>query len=94
MIFSCITLSPLTQTMLTCKQMPMQYRVKFNHMSLNSSKCKFMLISPKRNRMTNPLTITINGNALETVPTFKYLGLLFTSDLSWSDPFHQDTWRF
>ena len=52
--------------------------------SLNSSKCKFMLISRKRNRMTNPPTITINGNALETVPTFKYLGLLFTSDLSWS----------
>ena len=58
--------------------------VNFNHMSLNSSKCKFMLISRKRNRMTNPPTITINGNTLETVPTFKYLGLLFTSDLSWS----------
>jgi len=58
--------------------------VNFNHMTLNSSKCKFMLISRKRNRMTNPPTITINGNALETVPTFKYLGLLFTSDLSWS----------
>ena len=50
--------------------------VNFNHMSLNSSKCKFMLISRKRNRMTNPPTITINGNTLETVPTFKYLGLL------------------
>jgi len=34
--------------------------------------------------MTNPPTITINGNALKTVPTFKYLVLLFTSDLSWS----------
>ena len=34
--------------------------------------------------MTNSPTITINGNALETVPTFKYLGLLFASDLSWS----------
>ena len=68
--------------MLTCKQI--QDWVNFNHMSLNSSKCKFMLISRKRNRMTNPPTITINGNALETVPTFKYLGLLFTSDLSWS----------
>ena len=47
--------------------------VNFNHMSLNSSKCKFMLISRKRNRMTNPPTITINDNVLETVPTFKYL---------------------
>ena len=43
-----------------------------------------MLISRKQNRMTNPPTITINCNALETDPTFKYLGLLFTSDLSWS----------
>ena len=32
-----------------------------------------MLISRKRNRMTNPPTITINDNVLETVPTFKYL---------------------
>ena len=52
--------------------------------SLNSSKCKFMLISRKRNMMTNPPTITISGNTLETVPTFKYSGLLLTSDLSWS----------
>ena len=67
------------------------FPVNFNHMSFNSSKCKFMLISHKWNRMTNPPTITINGNALETacpaletVPTFNYLGLLFTSNLSWS----------
>jgi len=47
-----------------------QHWVNFNHMSLNYSKCKFMLISRKWNRMTNPPTITINGNALETVPTY------------------------
>ena len=55
-----------------------------NHMFLNHSKCKFMLISRKRNRMNNPPAITINGQMLETVSTFKYLGLLLTSDLSWS----------
>ena len=43
-----------------------------------------MQVYGKRNRMTNPPTITINGNTLETLPTFKYLGLLFTSNLSWS----------
>ena len=86
MTFSCIALSPLTQTMFNLQSdaNAIQGWVNFNHMSLNSSKCKFMLISRKRNRMTNPPTITISGNALETVPTFKYLGLLFTSDLSWS----------
>ena len=44
-----------------------------------------MLISRKRNRMNNPLAITINGQMLETVPTFKYLGLLLSSDLSWTN---------
>ena len=85
MTFSCIALSPLTQTMLTCNQMPMQFRTGLISItSLNSSECKSMLISRRWNRMTNPPTITINGNTLETVPTFKYLGLLFISDLSWS----------
>ena len=54
--------------------------VNCNHMSLNPSKCKFMLISRKRNRINNPPTITINSQILESVPTFKYLGLLLTSD--------------
>ena len=58
--------------------------VNCNHMSLNPSKCKFMLISRKCNRINNPPMITINGQILESVPTFKYLGLLLTSDLSWS----------
>ena len=58
--------------------------VNYNHMFLNPSKCKFMLISHKRNRMNNPPAITVNGQMLETVSTFKYLGLLLTLDLSWS----------
>ena len=58
--------------------------VNYNHMFLNPSKCKFMLISHKRNRMNNPPAITVNGQMLETVSTFKYLGLLLTPDLSWS----------
>ena len=43
-----------------------------------------MLISRNRNRMNNPPAITINGQMLETVSRSKYLGLLLTSDLSWS----------
>ena len=58
--------------------------VNYNHMFLNPSKCKLMLISRKQNRMNNLLAVTINGQMLETVYTFKYLGLLLTSNLSWS----------
>ena len=47
-------------------------RVNCNHMFLNSSKCKFMLISRKRNTINNPPTTTINGQILESVPGFKY----------------------
>ena len=68
-----------------------------NHMFLNPSKCKFLLISRKRNRMNNPPAITINGQMLETVPTFKYLGLLLTSDLSWLKeyaPRQRKSWGF
>ena len=53
-------------------------------MFLNPSKCKFMLISRKHNRMNNPPAITVNGQTLETVSTFKYLGLLLSSDLAWT----------
>ena len=46
--------------------------VNCNHMFLNSSKCKFMLISRKRNTINNPPTTSINGQILESVPRFKY----------------------
>ena len=54
--------------------------VNCNHMFLNPSKCKFMLISRKRNKMNN--TVTINGQILETVHTFRYSGLSCCSYLT------------
>ena len=57
-----------------------------NAMEFNGAKCKFMMVSRKRNHITPSLPLCLNGAALETVPTFKYLGVLLSSDsLSWSN---------
>jgi len=53
----------------------------FNFMSFNLSKCKVMHVSPLS--PTNP--IMLGGTVLEVVSTFKYLGLLISSDMSWSN---------
>ena len=54
-------------------------------MTINVSKCKFMHISRKRNQCPPPSPLSLNGTILDVVPTFKYLGLLISSDLSWSE---------
>ena len=53
-----------------------------NYLTLNSSKCKFMLVSRKKSSLEFP-KVKINGVEVETVFSYKYLGLL-SSDLSWS----------
>ncbi len=43
-----------------------------------------MFVSRKqRHTYLNP-SITLNGSPLESTPTFKYLGLLISSDFSWT----------
>ena len=49
-----------------------------NYIAFNASKCKFMLVSRKKQHAH------LNGSPLELTPNFKYLGLLISSDLSWS----------
>ena len=51
------------------------------YMTFNRSKCKFMLVS--RSTLSDPI-ISLYGLPLETTTTFKYLGVLLTSDPSWS----------
>ena len=55
-----------------------------NNMTFNVSKCKAMHISRKRYKCPPPLPLSLNGITLDVVPTFKYLGILISSDLSWS----------
>ena len=55
-----------------------------NHLTLNSAKCKYMVISRKRQPPTPTDTLLVNHSQLEKVTTFKYLGVWISSDLSWS----------
>ena len=52
-----------------------------NYLCLYQSKCKYMMISCKMSP-ENPLQLL--GSMLEQVDCYKYLGVLFTSDLCWS----------
>ena len=57
--------------------------VDHNKLSLNPAKCKTMLLSRKRN-LSHPPQHLLNEAPLEQVEAFKYLGVLISSDLSWS----------
>ena len=55
-----------------------------NSLRFNTSKCKYMTISRKRSPVTPTSLLLLNGTPIEKVETFKYLGLLISSDLSWT----------
>ena len=53
------------------------------YMTFNRSKCKYMLVSRKRVHTFPDPVIYLYGLPLESVSSFKYFGVLLTSDLSW-----------
>ena len=55
-----------------------------NYLSFNTSKCKYMIISRKRNPPLPDIPLQLCGSALERVDSYKYLGVLVSCDLSWS----------
>ena len=55
------------------------------YLKFNANKCKIMLISRKRVHTIQPPNLALNGEILEYVTSYKYLGITFTTDLSW-DP--------
>jgi hypothetical protein len=60
--------------------------VEEEHLKLHADKCHFMLISRKRAcSITPPPLFARAGTPLQQVYSVKYLGVLLTSDLSWSE---------
>ena len=57
--------------------------ISAHKLQLNCDKCKCMLVTRKRDS-TMPTVLLISGQPLERVYSYKYLGILLTSDLSWS----------
>ena len=57
--------------------------IKENHLTFNVAKCKYMLISHKRQPQPMP-DLFLDNVSLERVQYFKYLGILLAADLSWT----------
>ena len=55
-----------------------------NYLYLHPMKCKYMIVSRKRAPTLPETPLELLGNELERVNSYKYLGVLLTSDLSWS----------
>ena len=59
------------------------YWMSHNFLTLNATKCKHMVITRSRSHQCPQLFLA--GQALECVQSYKYLGVIITSNLSWSE---------
>ena len=55
-----------------------------NHLNFNLTKCKFMIISRKLHPTLPTTPLLLSNHPLQRVFCYKYLGLLLTDNLSWS----------
>ena len=55
-----------------------------NHLTFNISKCSYMMLSRKRFPTTPLHPLMLNGLHLNKVECFKYLGVLLSSNRSWT----------
>ena len=63
----------------------MENFVGYNHLQLNISKTKELVVDFRRSRK-RPLTpITIRGKDVEVVNSYKFLGVHLNNKLDWSD---------
>ena len=55
------------------------------HLTLNPSKCKYLIASRRRQPHLPRTRLFIGRDVLELVDSYRYLGVLVTSKLSWAD---------
>ena len=55
------------------------------HLTLNPSKCKYLIASRRKQPHLPPTRLFIGRDVLEQVDSYHYLGVLVTSKLSWTD---------
>ena len=55
------------------------------HLAVNPAKSKYMFFSSCPKSLPSYPTLTISDTSIDLVENFRYLGLLFTPKLSWSD---------
>ena len=59
------------------------------HLTLNSSKCKYLIASRKRQPHLPPGGLLLGDCILEQVQSFRYLRVLVTPTLTWKDHIQQ-----
>ena len=57
-------------------------------LTINSSKTKYMFLSLRSSRSASLPSLCLNGSPLERVYSYKYLGVIISSNLSWSLHIH------
>ena len=55
-----------------------------NLLQYNSTKCKYMIISKRKQPLLPSTPLTINDSQIDRVSSFKYLGVWLTATLNWS----------
>ena len=58
--------------------------IKHKHLQFNASKCRLMFITKKKTNSLPPPPLILDGTVLSQVSSYKYLGVTFTSNLSWT----------
>ena len=56
-----------------------------NFLTLNRTKCKYMIVSRKTNLSTPSSPLLLEGYPLDQVEMFQYLGVLLSHDLTWGE---------